>query len=217
MTRDRTRLAALAAAAVIAPAALKVLCTLDATAVDRQRALPGDELVPTPRLRSTRAIGIAAPPGAIWPWLVQIGWQRAGWYSYDRLEQLAGAADFVDGPRSARRIVPALQTLAAGDLIRLGPPPMPAFKVVTVDPEQALVLGGDEGPDDVAVSWAFALEPRGDATRLVVRFRLSYPPTLANHLMWGATEVAHAIMERKMLRGIRDRAEASAWRWQREG
>ena len=159
---------------------------------------------------------VHAPPDAIWPWLVQIGWQRAGWYSYDLLERLVGAADFVDGPHSARRIVPELQTLAPGDAIRLGPEPMPAFTVMEVDPPRALVLGGTEGVEGTGASWAFALEPLGDSTRLIARFRLTYPPTPANHLMWGVSELAHMIMEQKMLRGIRRRAEASVWRWQRE-
>lgn len=197
--------------------ALRRLWMFGATPFERTRALPGDDLVPTPRIASTRAILINAPPDAIWPWLVQIGWQRAGWYSYDLLERLVGAADFVDGPHSAQRIVPELQTLAPGDAIRLGPEPMPAFTVMEVDPPRALVLGGSDGVEGTSVSWTFALEPLGDRTRLIARFRLTYPPTTANHLMWGASELAHMIMEQKMLRGIRQRAEASVWRWQREG
>jgi len=86
-----------------------------------------------------------------------------------------------------------------------------------VDPPRALVLGGSDGVEGTSVSWTFALEPLGDRTRLIARFRLTYPPTTANHLMWGASELAHMIMEQKMLRGIRQRAEASVWRWQREG
>ncbi len=197
--------------------ALRRLWNWGAIPGERLRALPGDDLIPAPRLSTTRAIRIAAPPAAIWPWLVQIGWRRAGWYSYDTLERLAGAADFVDGARSARRIVPELQALAVGDLIRLGPEPMPAFAVAQIEPERALVLHGAEGADGAGASWAFVLEPHGaDATRLIARFRLTYPPTCANRLLWGASEAAHLIMERKMLRGIRQRAQASLWRWQRE-
>lgn len=206
--------AGLAAAAALV--ALRRLRTWGATPSERQRALPGDDLVPTPRLVSTRAIGIAAPPRAIWPWLAQIGWQRAGWYSYDALERLAGAADFLGGQHSARQVVPALQTLAEGDPIRLGPEPMPAFTVVRIDPAHALVLSGAQGAEGVRASWAFLLEAHGDTTRLLARFRLGYPPTLANHVIWGASGLAHGIMEQKMLRGIRQRAEASIWRWQRE-
>lgn len=198
-------------------AVLRRLWTFGARPFERARSLPGDELIPAPRISSTRAIHIDVPPDAIWPWIVQIGWQRAGWYSYDQLERMAGAADFVDGPHSARRIVPELQALAPGDPIRLGPEPMPAFAVAQVDPPRALVLSGEEGVEGVGASWAFVIEPHGDYTRLIVRFRLTYPPTLANHLIWGGSELAHMIMEQKMLRGIRQRAEASVQRWQREG
>jgi len=203
-------------AAAAALVALRRLRTWGATPSERQLALPGDELVPAPRLVSTRAIGVAAPPRAIWPWLAQIGWQRAGWYGCDALERLVGAAGFVDGPRSTRRIVPALQTLAKGDPVRLGPEPVPAFTVAQIDPARALVLSSAENAQGVGASWAFVLEPHGDRTRLIVRFRLTYPPTLANHVIWGAFELAHGVMEHKMLRGIRQRAEASIWRWQRE-
>ncbi len=202
--------------ALLLAGVLRRLWTYGATPFERQRALPGDDLVPAPRIASTRAIRIAAPPRAIWPWLVQIGWQRAGWYSYDALERLAGVAQFVDGSRSSRRVVPELQTLSEGDVIRLGPEPMPAFTVAAIDPARALVLGGAEGEESVRVAWTFLLEPQGNMTRLIVRFRLAYSPTLANDVMWGAAELAHMVMEQKMLRGIRQRAEASIWRWQRE-
>ncbi len=215
--RTWTIIGMVAGVVALAIVALRRLWTFGATPSERARSLPGDELVPAPRIASTRAVRIDAPPDAIWPWLAQIGWQRAGWYSYDRLEQLAGVAEFVDGPRSAWRIVPELQALAPGDAIRLGPEPMPAFPVAQVDPPRALVLGEEAGADGVGVSWAFVLEPLGDSTRLIARFRLTYSPALANHLMWGASELAHMIMEQKMLRGIRQRAEASVWRWQRDG
>lgn len=205
------------AAALAGPVLVWRLWDWGATPAERHRALPGDALVPAPRIKSTRAVRIAAPPGAIWPWLVQIGWRRAGWYSYDTLERLVGAADFVDGPRSAWRIVPELQRLAVGDVIRLGPEPAPAFTVAQIEPERALVLSAVDDSAGLAVSWAFVLEPHGDNTRLIARFRLAYPPALASHLMWGVSELAHLVMEHRMLRGIRARAEASVWRWTREG
>lgn len=214
---DRAKQASGWLVALAGLAALRWLWNWGATSGERGRLLPGDELIRAPRLSTTRAISIAAPPGAIWPWLVQIGWQRAGWYSCDALERLVGVADFWDGPRSARRIVPELQALAVGDLIRLGPEPMPAFAVAQIEPERALVLLGAEGEGDAGASWAFVLEPHGaDVTRLIARFRLIYPPTCANRLLWGASEAAHMIMERGMLRGIRQRAQASIWRWQRD-
>ena len=83
-----------------------------ATAQEAARELPGDELLPDPDLVATRAITIAAPPAAVWPWLVQIGIGRAGAYSYDWLDRLFGL-----DVRSTRRIVPELQDLRVGDVI----------------------------------------------------------------------------------------------------
>jgi hypothetical protein len=77
------------------------------------RRLPGDELVDRPTFNATRAISIAAPPQVVWPWLVQVGTTRAGWYSYDLLDNL--------GHPSARRILPEYQGLAAGDVVPMSP------------------------------------------------------------------------------------------------
>ena len=85
-----------------------------ATGEEATQALPGDDLVPKPTGAATRAVTIHAPASAVWPWLVQVGYKRAGWYNYDWLNRLMGAGDFVDGHRSARRIVPQLQNLKVG-------------------------------------------------------------------------------------------------------
>jgi hypothetical protein len=169
------------------------------------RSLPGDEIVPRPRKFSTRAITIAAPAEAVWPWLVQIGQGRGGLYSYDWLENLAGC-----DIHSTNRIIPELQYLEFGDVIRLGPEGYPAYPIAAVEPGRALVLGGDD-PKNGAHSWAFILEPIDERiTRLIVRSRDDYPPTLANFVIWRAiTEPAHFAMERKMLFGIKQRAEAA--------
>lgn len=84
-----------------------------ATPDEVSRALPGDNLVPKPTFNATRAITVAAPPERIWPWLVQTGLTRAGWYSYDLLDNL--------GRLSARRIIPELQNLAVGDIVPMSP------------------------------------------------------------------------------------------------
>jgi hypothetical protein len=170
-------------------------------------ALPGDDVVPNPTAGSTRAITIDAEADEVWRWLVQIGYGRGGWYSHDRLEAAAGAGDFVEG-RSATRIHPELQQLAPGDLLRVSP--WTAFRVVLVDPPRALVLAS--GPEPTALmppsSWAFALTPLGPhRTRLVVRGRsapdLRAPlEAVAAHLL----EVPHFVMERAMMRGLKDRA-----------
>jgi hypothetical protein len=170
------------------------------------RPLPGDEIVPRPRKWSTRAITIAAPAEAIWPWIAQIGQGRGGLYSYDWLENLVGC-----DIHSADRVIPELQYLEVGDVVRLGPEGYPAYHVVAIEPDRVLVLGGND-PDMGMHSWAFVLESIDEQTaRLIVRSRDDYPPTLANVIIWRLiTEPVHFVMERKMLLGIKQRAEAAA-------
>jgi hypothetical protein len=177
-----------------------------ATDAELSGPLPGDEIVQRPRNCSTRALSIAAPIAAVWPWIVQIGQGRGGLYSYDRLENLVGCEI-----HSTNRIIPELQYLEVGDIIRLGPPGYPAFPVAAMTPGRALVLGGDD-PQLGAHSWVFCLEPIDEqTTRLIVRSRGAYPLTLANVLIWRVvTEPLHFVMERKMLLGIKQRAEATA-------
>jgi hypothetical protein len=177
--------------------------------------MPGDELVPAPLLGYTRALTIGAPVAAVWPWLVQLGQGRGGLYSYDALENLVGCRI-----RSADRILPAHQHLAPGDLVRLGPPGYPCFRVADVAPPTALVLvGADPRPPNEApapgapggaATWQWLLSPLdgGRATRLVVRQRLTYPARLA--LLWRVVEPIAFVMERRMLLGIRRRAQAAA-------
>ena len=192
-----------------------------ATPAEPQRALPGDTLVPQPKIRSTRALTIQAAPEKIWPWLVQIGYQRAGWYSYDALERAIGVADFTDGS-SAQRLIPEHQTLKVGDIIRTDP--AGGFTVTALEPNRYLVLDamihmlkGQHYPLNIPLSgqllhssWAFTLYPLGEnCTRLVVRFRADYQPGMLNNLIArAALEPAIFLMERKMLLGIRQRAEA---------
>ena len=109
--RRRTRIGLLATAAIIGAYAVggpRWQLTWGATTEEIERALPGDELVPRPTFNATRAISIGVPPERVFPWLVQVGTSRAGWYSYDLLDNL--------GRPSARRIVPELQHLAPGDI-----------------------------------------------------------------------------------------------------
>ena len=87
--------------------------TWGATGEEVSRPLPGDDLVNRPTFNATRAISIAAPPEAVWPWLLQVGTTRAGWYSYDLLDNL--------GHPSAQRILPEYQGLAAGDVVPMSP------------------------------------------------------------------------------------------------
>lgn len=170
--------------------------------------LPGDGLLPHADLVATRAITIAAPPAAVWPWLAQIGQHRGGFYSYDALENLIGL-----GVHSANRIVPEWQA-AVGDTVHLAE--QVALDVVVADTDRALVLLGDAPVDDdgsvpYAFSWAFVLEPVGvdaSATRLLVReryaYRASWAPRMVVPLSW-----VSFLMSQRMLRGLRQRAEAA--------
>jgi hypothetical protein len=213
-TRSASRLLRPLAAAATAIPSLYLLVVRPwhlrwgATDAEVRQPLPGDDLVSQPKLVATRAISIRAPASQVWPWLVQLGQGRGGLYSYEWLENLAGC-----DIHNADRIIPELQHLAVGDSVRLGPEGYSCFTVMVVDPERALVLYGgprDGGPaDGPAWSWAFTLAERGDGTtRLVVRSRLDYRQNLANILLWRVcTEPAHFVMEQKMLRGIRKRAD----------
>jgi len=186
-----------------------------------KKALPGDELVPHPRIKSTRAITIIATPQNIWPWLVQIGFRRAGWYSYDLLEELVGAGDFIDGT-SAKRIIPGLQDLKPGHHIFMHPK-IPALTVRQMEPEHILlfqtILDGDTGkpfnPNGpkpgryVNCSWLFLVERVNDNTsRLIVRSRFDFDLSVTNLIVWWwFTDPISFVMERKMCLGIRSRAE----------
>lgn len=180
------------------------------TEEEEASALPGDELVPHPTLQSTRAITIGAPPAAVWPWLVQLGQGRGGFYSHTWVQNLL-RSDI----HNADRILPELQDLAVGDTVWLASPGnlgegAPHFTVARLEPNRALVLHADVPPEAAyAATWSFVLVARPDgATRLVVRFRAwSDPPWLAPIL---GVEPIHFVMERQMLRGIKARAEPRA-------
>ena len=159
------------------------------------RSLPGDDLVPRPTFNATRAISIAAPPAEIWPWLVQVGLTRAGWYSYDLLDNL--------GRRSARRIIPELQHLTVGDIVPMSPDGKQGMTVYSLDPPHSMVWGQ---PGDT--TWAWELEDNPDgSTRLITRVRSRY--------RWASPSIAFSVllefgdiwMMRKMLMNLRDRAE----------
>jgi hypothetical protein len=167
-----------------------------ATAEEIARRIPGDELLEPADMVSTRAITIDAPPSAIWPWLVQMGVGRAGAYTYDWIERLLGL-----DMRSADRIVPELQQLAVGDVLPMRPGD-PGMRVEVLEPERAMSTRSEDG----RWVWSFALAPQGGSTRLVSRNRATVR-TLGERIGMAAMEVGSLVMERKMLRGIKWRAE----------
>jgi hypothetical protein len=199
------------------------------------KPLPGDELVPSAEAIDTRGIDIAAPPAKVWPWLVQMGYGRAGWYSYDELD--------MDHP-SAETILPELQKLEIGDILPTHPGG--GFEVKILEPEHALVVYADramvnaqaeaartgaEGlasasanvratgayldasmPGEFEASWAFVLEPRPDGgTRLIERFRGHMAPPEGRPappaIAGKALLFGLFVMLRRQMLGIRDRAE----------
>jgi len=203
---------------------------------DAGKALPGDDIVPEPVAIETRSIEIDAPPETIWPWLVQMGYGRAGWYSYDRLDQRG---------QSAYAIVDAWQTLKVGDIVPTHPDG--GFEVVRLTPGSALVLrsdtdlvrrqseaatGGPEEskvpvqgtpgvalsgailsstPQQFAASWAFVLEPvDGGRTRLIERFRVWYGAgSPASRFVMPFVGFGVFVMMQKQMRELKTRAE---WR-----
>jgi hypothetical protein len=194
--------------------------------------LPGDDLVPEPQFRQTMALTIDATPAQIWPWLLQMGYGRAGWYSYDAIDMLGN---------SSREVRPELQDLRVGQMVPFAPGGM-AFRVEVVEPERALVLYGsseliaeqqhaaqgaagteEEGVGLKAVgflsdanmsafkmSWAFLLEPLPDGrTRLLERFRTTTTPAPGQAIVAPLIDVGHFLMTRKQMLGIRERVETT--------
>ena len=180
-----------------------------ATDEEVARSLPGDDLASDSSVGSTRAITIEAPVQDVWPWLVQLGYGRGGFYSFDWLENaFVGLLGGTRGYRSVDAILPEHQHLSRGDFIPAAPPDVlggravdkARWKVLELEPNRVLVLSG----------WgAFVLEPVGDrAARLIIRSRGPGAwGRLSHYLFW---EPAHFIMERRMLLGIKERAERLA-------
>jgi len=174
-----------------------------ATEEEQVRSMPGDDLVDRPLLGATRAVTVAAPPGEVWPWIVQIGQGRGGFYSYTWLAN--GLLRL--GIRNAERVHPEWQELRLGDVIRLAPegrrpPPIPVRRV---EPDRFLVLG-DRSPD-AATSWCFGLYPVAGGTRLVFRTRDRWSLGPGGLFWMALSEVGSFFMVRKMLAGVRERVE----------
>jgi hypothetical protein len=180
-----------------------------ATPQEQSAQMPGDELFPRAQYRSTRAITIGARPEAVWPWLVQVGCGRAGFYSHDLLDNLARP--------SATTIIPVFQQLEVGQWVPMSPSATPtertALQVRSFDVDRRLLWAK---PDS---SWAWQLTPdEHGATRLVTRIHAVYEwkrqPLMAS-FGYVLMEFGDFAMLRAMLRGIKQRAEtadqASPW------
>jgi hypothetical protein len=163
-------------------------------------AMPCDDLVPVSHFTATRAVTIGAPPEAVWPWLIQVGYRRAGFYSYDLLDNL--------GRPSARTVLPEWQALRGGDVAApMANPPTPATSFVIADasPPGHLVWA----KPDSTWTWILRALP-GGRTRLVTRLRQRYRATPAALVTVILAEFGDYPMMRKMLLGIKQRAEMAA-------
>ncbi len=200
--------------------------------VESMKALPGDDLVPMPTAVDTRGITIDAPPEAVWPWLVQMGYGRAGWYSYDAMDMRGKSAD---------RIVPEWQAIEVGDVMPNSPGG--GFSVRVVEPGRTLVLYSDTDlvasqaaaaeasdvvdmpkgvaasgailrrtPTEFAASWTFVLEPLDlGRTRLIERFRVRFgEATPAFRFIAPTMGFGVFVMLQRQMLGIRDRAQMTA-------
>ena len=172
-----------------------------ATDEEVAEAMPGDELLPVAEFHPTRAITIAARPDEIWPWIVQIGFNRAGFYAYDLLDNLAKP--------SAERVIPELQDPQVGDWIPMSPTinDMTAFRVKAFEPNRWMLWSK---PDS---TWCWSLRPIDDErTRLVCRIKVKYEwqrPTVILSVF--LLELGDFPMNRRELLGIKRRAEAPRW------
>ncbi len=190
------------AVALLLPAYLLVIrpwqLRWGATDEEVARVMPGDDFIPAPSFNATRAVTIEAPPELIWPWLVQIGHKRAGWYSYDWIDNL--------GRPSAEHIIPELQHLAEGDRIPISPDGKHAFPVHTIQPNRLMIWGA---PGEM--SWLWLLDPVDEGrTRLITRVRLRYRWTHPTILFYLPLDAGDIVMMRKCMLGIKHRAERLA-------
>jgi hypothetical protein len=177
-----------------------------ATPDEKLRHLPGDDLIAEPLQSLTHAITVRCAPEQLWPWLAQMGAGRAGWYSYDAIDN--------GGKRSADRIIPEFQTIEVGHLFPWLPGATEGFTLLACEPGRALVLGATAPDGTPVVTWAFVLESQtGGTTRLIVRARGSRAYRFHDLPAWVTRRVVppgHFVMQRKQLLGIARRAEWAA-------
>jgi hypothetical protein len=195
----RTRIVVLAIATALAGLYTRVLrksmLSWGATDEETSARLPGDELLEHADGVSTRAIDIDAPPPAVWPWLAQMGPSpRGGAYTYDWIENLLGL-----NMHSSDSVLPEFQHAEVGATFSLGSNRM---RMDRVESERVLAWRSEDGN----WVWTFVLEPREDGTRLISRNRFRLPKLVARIGML-PMEPGSLVMERKMLRGIKQRAE----------
>ena len=210
------------AAAVLAISALAeaVLIRLGQTygsvPAEQPMRLLGDDIVPDPQVVTNHAIDIDAPPDCVWPWLVQMGWHRAGWYTARWVDQLLFPMNWP----SANRIIPELQAIQVGDFIPDGAPETKCGLIVEqLEPGQAMALHSTShlpaswrGKASLDWSWVFVLRPAdgGQRTRFHFRSRWVTSPWWLTLSAWLGIVPADFLMSHDMLHGVKKRAEALA-------
>jgi hypothetical protein len=167
------------------------------------QALPGDDLVADPKIKTTRSITINATPGEVWPWIIQLGYERAGWYNYDFVNRIMGTANFVDGHYSSNRIVPDLQNLKVGDQIKNAK--QAPYTVTALEPNRLLVLHANSDQKNRSLVYLLESDANGQ-TRLILRHRYYFTGFLSDGI-YNFTEPGVFLMERKHLLGIKTRVE----------
>jgi hypothetical protein len=173
--------------------------TWGSTDAEVSAAMPGDDVVARVSFNATRAVSIAAPPGSIYPWLVQMGVGRAGWYSYDVLDNLARP--------SATVILPEHQQIEVGDVVPMSPDGKQGMRVLDFRQDKWLLWWDGLGDS----TWAWSIEPGEDGTsRLVSRVRMRYRWLSPSILFGLLVEFFDLVMMRRAMLGIKHRAEELA-------
>ena len=173
-----------------------------ATPTEIYRPMAGDTLLVDPELDATRVVEVDAPPEDVWPWIVQIGYKRAGFYGFDKLDN--------GGEPSAKRILPEYQNLAVGDSIALGGPFLRVVELVENESLLLVFLKG-AGPWEGA-TWSWGLyETDEGCTRLVSRLRQAYTFDSFHEVIgWSMIDAVEILLMRTTLRGIKYRVEELA-------
>jgi len=174
-----------------------------ATRAEIEAMMPGDDAIPEPHLLATRSVTIKAQVEDVWPWLAQIGYQRAGFYAYDRIGRLCG----IQAGPSAVRIIPKFQRLAVGDIVPMGS--KSGWRIEDLQKNHFLLLHVRESGREQ--TWAWVLSELDEShTRLVLRIRsrLMRPYLVP---LFHLADFGSLLMTRKHLLGIKKRAEIAAW------
>jgi hypothetical protein len=208
--------AVLTISALVETGLIRLGQTYGSTPAERATRLLGDDIVRQPQVVTDHAIDIDAPPDCVWPWLVQMGWHRAGWYTARWVDRLLFPLNWP----SANRIIPGLQDIRIGDFIPDGAPETKCGLIVErLEPGRAMALHSTSHlpvswRDKASLdwSWVFVLRPvhGGQRTRFHFRSRWVTSPAWMTLFGWLVIVPADFLMSHDMLHGVKERAEALA-------